>query len=166
MPTRYSFPLGKRRPVPSWPASPITIPTTASIPQQASSIPLTAEFAGLGGYNKFARYTLENTWFHPLYKKVVFSTKLVLGYVQEVEGQLVPIDEKFYLGGIYSLTGFKARTVCPVEHLGLASAVNGAPWTDQVVYLGGNKEVNGECGVKLPHPCRCGGQGGPVLRLR
>ena len=108
---------------------------------------------------------MENTWFHPLYKKVVFSTKLVLGYVQEVEGQLVPIDEKFYLGGIYSLIGFKARTVCPVKHLGLASTVNGSP-TDQVVYLGGNKEVYGQYGVKLPHPYRCGGQGGRVFRLR
>ena len=107
------------------------------------------EFAGVGGYNKFARYTMENTWFHPLYKKVVFSTKLVLGYVQEVEGQLVPIDEKFYLGGIYSLTGFKARTVCPVNHLGLASTVNGSG-TDQVVYLGGNKEVTGMWSLAFP----------------
>ena len=109
----------------------------------------TAEFAGLGGDNKFARYVLENTWFHPLYKKVVFSAKLVLGYIQEVEGQLVPIDEKFYLGGIYSLTGFKARTVCPVDHLGLASPINGYP-TDQVVYLGGNKEVSGNAEFSYP----------------
>jgi outer membrane protein insertion porin family len=109
----------------------------------------TAEFAGLGGNNKFARYTLENTWFHPLFQKLVFSTKLVLGYVQGVEGQLVPIDEKFYLGGIYSLTGFKARTVCPVDHLWLASPVNGIP-TDNVVYLGGDKEFNGNAEVGFP----------------
>jgi outer membrane protein insertion porin family len=109
----------------------------------------TAEFAGLGGNNKFARYTLENTWFHPLYKKVIFSTKLVLGYVQEVGGQPVPIDEKFYLGGIYSLCGYKARTVSPVDHLGLASAVNGIP-TDQVVYLGGDKEVYGNAEFTFP----------------
>jgi outer membrane protein insertion porin family len=110
---------------------------------------VSAEFAGLGGNNKFARYTMENTWFHPLYKKVVFSTKLVLGYIQEVEGQLVPIDEKFYLGGIYSLRGYKARTVCPVKHLGLASAIN-ASTSDQVVYLGGNKEVNGNVEFSFP----------------
>jgi len=107
------------------------------------------EFAGVGGNNKFARYTMENTWFHPLYNKVVFSTKLALGYVQEVEGQLVPIDEKFYLGGIYSLIGFKSRTVCPVKHLGLANSVNGLI-SDQAVYLGGNKEVNGNVEVSFP----------------
>jgi outer membrane protein insertion porin family len=66
-----------------------------------------------------------------------------------VEGQLVPIDEKFYLGGIYSLTGFKARTVCPVDHLWLASPVNGIP-TDNVVYLGGDKEFNGNAEVGFP----------------
>ncbi|MDR3579897.1 MAG: outer membrane protein assembly factor BamA [Oryzomonas sp.] len=109
----------------------------------------TAEFAGLGGNNKFARYTLENTWFHPLYKKVVFSTKLVLGYVQAVEGQLVPIDEKFYLGGIYSLTGYRSRTVCPVDHLGLASPINGSS-SDNVVYLGGDKEFNGNAELGFP----------------
>jgi outer membrane protein insertion porin family len=110
---------------------------------------VTAEFAGLGGNNKFARYTLENTWFHPIYKKMVFSTKLVLGYIQEVEGQLVPIDEKFYLGGIYSLRGYKARTVCPVKHLGLANAISASP-SDQVVYLGGDKEVNGNAEFSFP----------------
>jgi outer membrane protein insertion porin family len=109
----------------------------------------TVEFAGLGGNNKFARYTLENTWFHPLYKKMVFSTKLVLGYVQEVEGQKVPIDEKFYLGGIYSLRGYKARTVSPLKHLGVASEINGT-LSDQVVYLGGDKEVNGNAEMSFP----------------
>jgi outer membrane protein insertion porin family len=119
---------------------------------------VSAEFAGLGGNNKFARFTMENTWFHPIYKKVVFSTKLALGYIQEVEGQLVPIDEKFYLGGIYSLIGYKARTVCPVNHLGLASPVNGSP-SDQVVYLGGNKEVYGNAEFSFPLLAEAGVKG-------
>ena len=109
----------------------------------------TAEFAGLGGNNKFARYTLENTWFHPLYKKLIFSTKLVLGYVQEVEGQKVPIDEKFYLGGIFSLRGYKARTVSPVKHLGVTEHGTES-LSDQVVYLGGNKEVYGNTEFTFP----------------
>jgi outer membrane protein insertion porin family len=110
---------------------------------------VSAEFAGVGGNNKFARYIMDNTWFYPLAKKLTFSTKLVFGYISEVEGQLVPIDEKFYLGGIYSLIGYKARTVSPVNHLGLANVINGAP-SDQVVYLGGNKEVFGNAEISYP----------------
>ena len=109
----------------------------------------TTEFAGLGGNNKFARYSLSNTWFHPVFMKLIFSTKLVLGYVQEVGGQTVPIDEKFYLGGIDSLCGFKPLTVSPVDHLGLASPIN-ASWSDQVVYLGGNKEAYGNVEFSFP----------------
>lgn len=109
----------------------------------------TAEYAGLGGNNKFARYTLENTWFHPVYKKLIFSTKLALGYVQEVEGQKVPIDEKFYLGGIFSLRGYKARTVSPVKPLGVVDPQS-VTLSDQKVYLGGNKEVYGNTEFTFP----------------
>lgn len=98
------------------------------------------EIAGLGGDNKFARYIGDTTWFYPLYKKLIFSTKLTLGYIQEVDGP-VPIDEKFYLGGIYSLRGYKARTVSPVT--------SGAT-TNEIIYLGGNKQVYGSMEFSFP----------------
>lgn len=97
------------------------------------------DFAGLGGDNKYARYTTDHNWFHPLYKKLIFSTKLTLGYIQEV-GQPVPIDEKFYLGGIFSLRGYKARTVSPTTR-------NSA---GEIVYLGGDKEVFGSTEFTFP----------------
>jgi len=100
---------------------------------------ISAEFAGLGGDNKYARYIGESTWFYQLYKKLIFASKLTLGYIQEV-GQPVPIDEKFYLGGIYSLRGYKARTVSPVSH----DAVGGT------VYLGGNKQAFGSLELGFP----------------
>ncbi|BCS52436.1 outer membrane protein assembly factor BamA [Geobacter sp. SVR] len=108
-----------------------------------------AEFAGLGGNNKFARYVTDHTWFHPLTKKVVFSTKLTLGYIQAVGSSPVPIDEKFYLGGIFSLRGYKARTVSPVKiqpsTLGTAQTIS-----DEKVYLGGNKEAFGNVELTFP----------------
>lgn len=99
---------------------------------------LSIEYAGIGGDNKFARYLTENTFFHPVYKKLIFSTKLALGYVQEV-GQPVPIDEKFYLGGIYSLRGYRARTVSPTEVI-----------NSERVYLGASKEVYGNTELSFP----------------
>jgi outer membrane protein insertion porin family len=101
---------------------------------------ISAEFAGLGGDNKYARYIGDTTWFHPIYKKLIFSTKLVVGYIQEVGGTAIPIDEKFYLGGISSLRGFKARTVSPY----VWDVVNG------YVYTGGESELFGNAEVTFP----------------
>ncbi len=108
---------------------------------------LSAEYAGLGGDNKYARYIGDTTWFHPLYKKLIFSTKLTLGYIQDV-GKPVPIDEKFYLGGIFSLRGYKARTVSPLKN-SISQDVNGSGSISQV-YLGGDTEAFGNIELTFP----------------
>lgn len=100
------------------------------------------EYAGLGGDNKYARVITDHTYFHPLYKRLIASTKLTLGYIGEV-GQPVPIDEKFYLGGIYSLRGYNSRSVSPT------SPATPAPGTTYI-YLGGNKEVFGNVELTFP----------------
>ncbi len=106
-----------------------------------------AEYAGLGGDNKFARFITDHSYFHPLYKKLIASTKLTLGYIGEV-GQPVPIDEKFYLGGIYSLRGYSARTVSPTDTLLVKD--NYGSQTNQQLYLGGSKEVFGNVELTFP----------------
>ncbi len=108
---------------------------------------LSLEYAGLGGDNKYARYIGESTWFYPIYKKLIFSTKLTVGYIQDV-GKPVPIDEKFYLGGIFSLRGYRARTVSPVKSQTLPDH-NGNVTTEQI-YLGGNKEIFGNAEFTFP----------------
>jgi outer membrane protein insertion porin family len=108
---------------------------------------LSAEYAGLGGDNKYARYIGDTTWFTPLYKKLIFSSKLTLGYIQDV-GKPVPIDEKFYLGGIFSLRGYKARTVSPVKTQ-LDKDIKGNNSFPQI-FLGGNKEFFGNTELTFP----------------
>ncbi len=105
------------------------------------------EYAGLGGDNKYARYTTDHTWFHPLYKKLVFSTKLTLGYIQDI-GRPVPIDEKFYLGGIYSLRGYKARTVSPTKTQTSVDIL--ANESQEQIYLGGSREIFGNTELTFP----------------
>ncbi|HIJ94138.1 MAG TPA: outer membrane protein assembly factor BamA [Desulfuromonadales bacterium] len=108
---------------------------------------VSAEYAGLGGDNKFARFTTDHTWFHPVYKKLIFSAKATLGYVQEV-GQTIPIDEKFYLGGIFSLRGYKARTVSPTK-IELTKDLYGNQ-TNEQIYLGGDTEAFGNAELTFP----------------
>ena len=95
---------------------------------------LSVEYAGLGGNNKYLREVLDNTFYYPLWWKFVISTKVVVGAVQKV-GAPIPIDEKFYLGGIGTLRGYSARTVSPKNN---------------DVYVGGEKEIFGNVEVKFP----------------
>jgi len=106
------------------------------------------EYAGLGGDNNYTRFITDHTYFHPLYKKLIASTKLTLGYIGEV-GQPVPIDEKFYLGGIYSLRGYKARTVSPTKIQLTKDPINTSQVNEQI-YLGGNTEVFGNVELTFP----------------
>ncbi len=96
---------------------------------------LSAEYAGLGGNNKFVREILDNTIYYPLWKQFVVSTRIVIGAIQQTSGP-IPIDEKFYLGGIGTLRGYSARTVSPRD-------ANG-------IYVGGEKELFGNAELKFP----------------
>lgn len=85
------------------------------------------EFAGLGGDEKFYKYIADYRHFFPFWWDTVFSIHGQVGYILEVGGQEIPIDERFYLGGLRSIRGFKSREVGPYD------AAN-----DE--YTGGNKE--------------------------
>jgi outer membrane protein insertion porin family len=95
---------------------------------------LSTEYAGLGGNNKYVREIFDNTFYYPLWWKFVVSTKVTIGAIQQAGGP-IPIDEKFYLGGIGTLRGYEARTVCPID--------NG-------LYVGGERELFGNLELKFP----------------
>lgn len=108
---------------------------------------LSIEFAGLGGDNRFAKYITDHSWFYPLYKNsVIFSTKFTIGYIQKV-GKPIPIDDKFYLGGIGSLRGYEARTVSPIKSELITTKI---PYSTQLVYLGADKEAYGNTEITFP----------------
>ena len=103
---------------------------------------ISVEFAGLGGTNRYLRYLTEHTLFLPVAWGSVASLRGTLGYIQSI-GKDIPIDEKFYLGGISSLRGYTGRTVCPVlstphttqDGLGIGNTDN------NLVYLGGSMQA-------------------------
>jgi len=86
---------------------------------------VSAEYAGLGGNQRFSRFIGQSSVFFPLMWSTVLSLRGELGYIMR-DGKEIPIDEKFYLGGINTLRGYETRTVSPVK--------NG-------VYVGGVKEA-------------------------
>jgi len=73
---------------------------------------LSVEFAGLGGTNRFLRSIGNTQVFFPFKWGTVFSLRGELGYIDGL-GKVVPIDERFYLGGISTMRGYSGRTVSP-----------------------------------------------------
>ena len=109
------------------------------------------EYAGLGGTNKYVREILDNTFYYPLWWKFVISTKVVIGAVQEAGGP-VPMDEKFYLGGIGTVRGYSARSISPFQYANYTyTDTSGNTQSSTVrVDIGGEKEIFGNVEIKFP----------------
>ncbi|KAF0220714.1 MAG: outer membrane [Geobacteraceae bacterium] len=103
---------------------------------------LSVEFAGLGGSNRFARYIGNTTVFFPAIWGTVFSLRGELGHIQGI-GKDVPIDEKFYLGGINTVRGYGGRTVSPFNANTVTTTdISGIATTSvNRVFVGGDTEA-------------------------
>ena len=73
------------------------------------------EYAGgpLGGTSQFTRYQAGSGWFFPLFWGTTFFANGKVGFIQE-HGK-VPDYEKFYLGGINSIRGFKYNSIGVID---------------------------------------------------
>ncbi len=101
------------------------------------------EFAGIGGTEKFARVLIDHRQFYPAKWGTVFALHGHMGYIHSVGGEPIPIGERFYLGGIRTIRGFKTRQVGPRVKRTTETI---DPITGQVVssrsdyeYIGGDK---------------------------
>jgi outer membrane protein insertion porin family len=82
-------------------------------PSRGNISELSIEYAGLGGSERFIKYTADHRYFYPLPWGVVFSAHGQLGYIQKTGNKSIPLDERFFLGGMNSLRGFESREVGP-----------------------------------------------------
>jgi outer membrane protein insertion porin family len=94
----------------------------------------TLEYAGgpLGGDSQFVKYFLNSKAYYPVTASTVFSANLLWGQVIPLYGGWaggeVPLFERFFLGGPYSVRGFRSRSLSPKD-----------PNTGELI--GGNKEL-------------------------
>ena len=102
----------------------------AFFPNEGSVTSLSLEFAGgpLGGDNNFVKYIAEGAKYFPLFWDTTFVTHGVIGYIQGFGGKEIPVYERFYLGGINTIRGFRTRSIGPLD-----------PATNDII--GGDKEV-------------------------
>ncbi len=76
---------------------------------------LSVEVAGLGGTEKFVKTIADYRHFFPIKWGIVFSPHARIGYVSGYDGKDVPLNERFFLGGINTIRGFETREVGPRE---------------------------------------------------
>jgi outer membrane protein insertion porin family len=117
---------------------------------------LSTEYAGLGGERFFSRTLGEVKFFHPLFWDLVFRTRFTGGNITRIEGNQVPINELFILGGLQNLRGYNFLSVGPQRTLSAASSgnlsataiANGKENTPFV--LGGHNQVLYQAEIEFP----------------
>jgi outer membrane protein insertion porin family len=74
------------------------------------------EYAGglLGGDDAFIKYVADANHYFPLFWSTIAHLHAQAGYVMENGGERIPPFERFYLGGMNSVRGYKERTISPV----------------------------------------------------
>jgi outer membrane protein insertion porin family len=119
-------------------------------PSEGTFARVTEEVAGsvFGGDNSFSKTELDARWFFPvLHKKripiisdSVIAFRVNTGYVGPLDdGGKVPLFERYFPGGVFSIRGFQLRSLGPKIRVATSNDV-GAFATSDFVY-GGNKQL-------------------------
>ena len=84
-------------------------------PNRGTKNTISVEYSGglLQGDDEFVKYIGDSSWYHPLLWNTVFHWHGQAGYAMQNGGDDIPLFERFYLGGIDSVRGYKGRDISP-----------------------------------------------------
>jgi outer membrane protein insertion porin family len=102
------------------------------------------ELAGLGGNTSFYKPRVEGVWFIPHTRRTSFGFRAEVEYIGEYGStKQLPIFEKLFLGGGFSVRGYDIRSIGPRD-------------AETGLVLGGNKSVlfNAEYLITIAQPVR------------
>ena len=71
-------------------------------------------FAGLGGTNQFIRSEVDSAWYFPIGRTSIMLRGRV-GYAEGIFSKKLPLYERFYLGGIYTIRGLDWGEAGPID---------------------------------------------------
>ena len=60
----------------------------------------------MGGDAEFTKIEASTSWYHPVWKELIFHYKLAAGYVHEDKKDALPVYDRFSLGGLNTVRGF------------------------------------------------------------
>jgi outer membrane protein insertion porin family len=112
-------------------------------PTNGKRFSTSVDFAGLGGNSKFINPKVEGIWYFQQSHRTSLGLRAAAEYIAPYGGTKLPIFEKLFLGGEYSIRGYDLRSVGPRD-----------PTTQLVV--GGNKSLlfNAEYMITIAGPVR------------
>ena len=89
-------------------------------PSKGWDASVSVEYAGgpLGGTNYFTRYETIMSYYYTPFSQITYGLRGRIGYIAGNEGHPIPLYERFRLGGINTLRGFKAYSVGPTAPTG------------------------------------------------
>lgn len=83
-------------------------------PTRGSKNSIYFTFAGLGGTNKFIKSELDSTWYFPIGRTSIMLRGRI-GYAEGIIDKDLPLYERFYLGGIYTIRGIDWGEAGPID---------------------------------------------------
>lgn len=86
---------------------------------------LSLEYASkiFGSENEFLRTIGRTRWYIPMFWDFVLRLNGTVGFVEGLDGQVVPLFERFFVGGIFTVRGFERNSIG--ERLNLTSLPDG-----------------------------------------
>lgn len=89
-------------------------------PVNGMNLNLNVAYAGtfLGGDNNFVKPAFEGSYFLPTWPKQNLALRVSVGYIKPLQGDDIPLWERYFLGGEDSLRGFGVRSVYPITEDG------------------------------------------------
>ena len=108
-------------------------------PTQGKTLSVGTEVAGLGGNSRFLKPRAEAVWFRPLTSKTIFGFRAQAEYLVSRNSDQIPIFERLWLGGEYTVRGYDIRRIGP-------NLADTNPDVDEGTYhgrmvMGGNKSL-------------------------
>ena len=113
-------------------------------PTTGRKLSMGMELAGLGGNSKFYTAKTEGIFYHALNRRMSIGGRAAIEYISPYGStQALPIFEKLFLGGEYSIRGFDIRSVGPRD-------------LNTGIVIGGNKSLlfNAEYLINIAGPVR------------
>lgn len=91
------------------------------LPRKGISASFSSEYAGIGGDEKFTKFTGKFSYFYGL--KDIIDYDLILRYKAKgeyvIDNGYLPISEKIYLGGTRTLRGYESKSLSPKNNDGV-----------------------------------------------
>jgi outer membrane protein insertion porin family len=84
-------------------------------PMRGSKNSLQFTFAGLGGSNAFIKALIDTGWYFPLFDVTTIHLRGRIGYASGLFGKNLPLYERYYVGGIYTVRGLNFGDAGPKD---------------------------------------------------